>query len=701
MQKFQTDFHQIPISELSSEQAQKELSQLANLLKSLNHAYYNQDEPLVEDATYDKLRQRYNKIELLFPQFRQKDSISQKVGIKPTGGLQKCKHLIPMLSLDNVFDIREFEDFIKRIQRYLDLKPDELDNLHFVAEPKIDGLSINLTYKHGKLIQASTRGDGTTGEDVTENVKTLRNLPLTLTENYPDTIEIRGEVYISKQDFFNLNEEQEKNNKRLFANPRNAAAGSLRQLDPEITRSRPLSLFVYAQGYSDKSIADTHEHFLERLQQWGFTVNPLFKVVKNAWEAEEFQQSIIHQRSGLPYDIDGVVYKINSVTLQNRLGFIGRSPRWATAWKFPAEQAITRIKKIEIQVGRTGALTPVALLEPVNVGGVIVTRATLHNEDEIIRKDIREHDQVIIQRAGDVIPQILRVDISCNSQNRAAPFIFPTHCPVCGAIAEKPKNEAVSRCTGGLSCKAQIEERLIHFCSKDAFNIEGMGEKTVLDFFRMDLIKQPADIFRLYQHQQTILRLEGWGELSLKNLLTAIDQHRRISLDHFIYSLGIRRIGLTTAKILARYYTSYTNWKEQMLAARQTSSEERLILGSIEGIGPAIADEIVAFFTETHNLTTLQDLEKELTIQAVQYQQTGKLAGKTIVFTGTLSSMTRSEAKNIAERLGAKVTSSVSQKTDFVIEGTDGGSKARKAKELGLQCLDEQEWNELIGSEKT
>ena len=605
-----------------------------------------------------------------------------------------------MLSLDNVFDIREFEDFIKRIQRYLDLKPDELDNLHFVAEPKIDGLSINLTYKHGKLIQASTRGDGTTGEDVTENVKTLRNLPLTLPENYPDTIEIRGEVYISKQDFFNLNEEQEKNNKRLFANPRNAAAGSLRQLDPEITRSRPLSLFVYAQGYSDKSIADTHEHFLERLQQWGFTVNPLFKVVKNAREAEEFQQSIIHQRSGLPYDIDGVVYKINSVTLQNRLGFIGRSPRWATAWKFPAEQAITRIKKIEIQVGRTGALTPVALLEPVNVGGVIVTRATLHNEDEIIRKDIREHDQVIIQRAGDVIPQILRVDISCNSQNRAAPFKFPTHCPVCGAIAEKPKNEAVSRCTGGLSCKAQIEERLIHFCSKDAFNIEGMGEKTVLDFFRMDLIKQPADIFRLYQHQQTILRLEGWGELSLKNLLTAIDQHRRISLDHFIYSLGIRRIGLTTAKILARYYTSYTNWKEQMLAARQTGSEERLVLGSIEGIGPAIADEIVAFFTEMHNLTTLQDLEKELTIQDVQYQQTGKLAGKTIVFTGTLSSMTRSEAKNIAERLGAKVTSSVSQKTDFVIEGTDGGSKARKAKELGLQCLDEQEWNELIGSEK-
>ena len=605
-----------------------------------------------------------------------------------------------MLSLDNVFDIREFEDFIKRIQRYLDLKPDELDNLHFVAEPKIDGLSINLTYKHGKLIQASTRGDGTTGEDVTENVKTLRNLPLTLPENYPDTIEIRGEVYISKQDFFNLNEEQEKNNKRLFANPRNAAAGSLRQLDHEITRSRPLSLFVYAQGYSDKSIADTHEHFLERLQQWGFTVNPLFKVVKNAREAEEFQQSIIHQRSGLPYDIDGVVYKINSVTLQNRLGFIGRSPRWATAWKFPAEQAITRIKKIEIQVGRTGALTPVALLEPVNVGGVIVTRATLHNEDEIIRKDIREHDQVIIQRAGDVIPQILRVDISCNSQNRAAPFKFPTHCPVCGAIAEKPKNEAVSRCTGGLSCKAQIEERLIHFCSKDAFNIEGMGEKTVLDFFRMDLIKQPADIFRLYQHQQTILRLEGWGELSLKNLLTAIDQHRRISLDHFIYSLGIRRIGLTTAKILARYYTSYTNWKEQMQAARQTGSEERLVLGSIEGIGPAIADEIVAFFTETHNLTTLQDLEKELTIQDVQYQQTGKLAGKTIVFTGTLSSMTRSEAKNIAERLGAKVTSSVSQKTDFVIEGTDGGSKARKAKELGLQCLDEQEWNELIGSEK-
>ncbi len=701
MQKFQTNFYQIPPSKLSFEQAQQELNQLTIFLKKLDQAYYNKDMPLVDDATYDQLRQRFNSIEKNFPQFIRQDSASKTVGVKPTNGLKKSTHLIPMLSLDNIFKVEDFKEFIKRIQRYLGLTPKELKNLHFIAEPKIDGLSINLTYKHGKLIQASTRGDGTTGEDVTENIKTLRNLPLTLSDYFPDTIEIRGEVYISKQDFFSLNEEQEKNNKRLFANPRNAAAGSLRQLDPEITRSRPLSLFVYAQGYSDQPIADTHEHFLHHLQRWGFTVNPLFKVIQNAQEAEKFQQEIIYQRSALPYDIDGVVYKVNSIALQNRLGFIGRSPRWATAWKFPAEQVITRIEKIEIQVGRTGALTPVALLEPINVGGVIVTRATLHNEEEITRKDIREHDKVIVQRAGDVIPQILQVDPSSHSENRAQPFQFPTRCPICGSIAEKHQNEVVRRCTGGLTCKAQIEERIIHFCSKEAFNIKSMGKKTVLEFFYLKLIQQPADIFRLHNYHETILKRKGWGEPSLKNLLTAIDQHRKMPLDRFIYALGIRHIGIATAKILARHYSSYHNWKEQMLAARQIGSEERLNLESIEGIGPAIADEIAAFFTEKHNLITLHDLEKELTIQNVQYQQTGKLARKTVVFTGTLSNMTRSEAKNIAERLGAKVTGSISQKTDYVIEGHDGGSKARKARELGLICLNEQDWNKLVQSEET
>lgn len=698
MNSFLSPFSSIHPNQLTIEQAQKELLYLIKTLKDLDNAYYNQDEPLVDDATYDHLRQRYKSIEQFFPELIQDNNPGQTVGSKPTSGLKKCQHLIPMLSLDNVFNLEEFEEFIKRIQRFLDLTSEQLQNLNFVAEPKIDGLSINLTYKQGKLVQASTRGDGTTGEDVTENIKTLHNLPLTLTKNYPDIIEIRGEVYISKEDFFKLNDEQSKANKRLFANPRNAAAGSLRQLDPEMTRSRPLSLFVYAQGYSDQPIADTHEHFLQRLQQWGFTVNPLFKVVKNAQEAEIFQQNINTQRSSLSYDIDGVVYKVNSTALQNRLGFIGRAPRWATAWKFPAERAVTRLKKIDIQVGRTGALTPVALLEPVNVGGVIVTRATLHNEDEINRKDVRENDRVIIQRAGDVIPQILQVDPSYIQENRRPPFQFPSHCPVCGAIAEKPNNEVVRRCTGGLTCKAQMEERLIHFCSKDAFDIEGMGEKTIIDFFRADLIKQPADIFHLHQHQhqQTILQFEGWGELSLKNLLNAINQRRNIALDRFIYALGIRRIGITTAKILARYYSSYHHWKEQMLAARQIGSDERLILGSIEGIGPTIADEIVAFFVEKHNLTTLHDLEKEITIETVHQQTLGKLAGKTVVFTGTLSSMTRSEAKDIAERLGAKVTSSVSQKTDFIIEGVDGGSKARKAKELGLQCLNEDEWKALI-----
>ena len=419
MKKFQTDFYNIPVSELSVKQAYTELAQLTDILKSLDHAYYNNDEPLVDDAVYDKLRQRFNKIESQFPHLKKEDSASQKVGIKPTGGLKKCNHLTPMLSLDNVFNAEEFDKFIKRIQRYLDLKPDVIDNLHFIAEPKIDGLSVNMVYRQGKFVQASTRGDGITGEDVTENIKTLKDLPLKLLGDYPDIIEIRGEVYISKQDFLDLNNEQKKNNKRLFANPRNAAAGSLRQLDPEVTRSRPLSLFVYAQGYSDIPVADTHEQLLHKLQKWGFSINSLFRVVKNTHDAELFQKEIDTKRSDIPYDIDGVVYKVNSISLQNRLGFVGRSPRWAVAWKFLANYAITSIEKIDIQVGRTGALTPVAILKPVNIGGVMITRATLHNEEEIRNKDIREHDHVIVERSGDVIPKILKVDDSSySSRNR-------------------------------------------------------------------------------------------------------------------------------------------------------------------------------------------------------------------------------------------------------------------------------------------
>ncbi|EHD14153.1 putative DNA ligase [Commensalibacter intestini A911] len=697
MNSFQTPFSTIAFQDLTLDQAKEELSTLSDYLHQCDDAYYNQDNPVADDATYDQLRRRHKEIEAHFPELIEQNSPSQTVGSQPTSGLNKIKHRVPMLSLDNVFNGEEFQDFINRIQRYLDLKLHDLEHFTFVAEPKIDGLSINLTYEKGILTQASTRGDGTVGEDVTANIKTIASLPQQLTGNVPDVMEIRGEVYISKENFLKLNQEQEQANKRIFANPRNAAAGSLRQLDPEVTRARPLSLFVYAQGYSSQSIADTHDHFLKKLEAWGFDVNPLYQVVKNADEAEKFQQDLMTKRSGLPYDIDGIVYKVNTIALQNRLGFIGRSPRWATAWKFPAEQAITRLKKIDIQVGRTGALTPVALLEPINVGGVIVTRATLHNEDEIIRKDVRENDLVILQRAGDVIPQIVGVDPSTLETPRSEPYQFPTHCPVCGAHAEKPANEVVRRCTGGLTCNAQIEERLIHFCSKDAFDIEGMGNKTVSEFFHEGLIHQPADIFHLQNHQEKILHAEGWAELSLKNLLAAIENKKTISLDRFIYALGIRRIGIATAKVLAKHYTSYTNWGEQMLAARQIGSDERLTLGSIEGIGPAIADELVAFFSESHNQQALKDLHDVLNIQDVETTQEGILVGKILVFTGTLSTMTRSEAKDIAERLGAKVTSSVSAKTDYVIEGVDGGSKARKAKELNIKCLDEKEWRALIG----
>lgn len=697
MNSFQTPFSTITFQDLTLSQAKEELSTLSDYLRQCDDAYYNQDNPVADDATYDQLRRRHKEIETHFPELIEQNSPSQTVGSQPTSGLKKIKHRVPMLSLDNVFNGEEFQEFINRIQRYLDLKPHDLDHLTFVAEPKIDGLSINLTYEKGILTQASTRGDGTVGEDVTANIKTIASLPQQLTGNVPDIMEIRGEVYISKEDFLKLNQEQEQANKRIFANPRNAAAGSLRQLDPEVTRARPLSLFVYAQGYSSQSIADTHDHFLKKLTAWGFDVNPLYQVVKNADEAEKFQQDLMSKRSGLPYDIDGIVYKVNTITLQERLGFIGRSPRWATAWKFPAEQAITRLKKIDIQVGRTGALTPVALLEPINVGGVIVTRATLHNEDEIIRKDVRENDLVILQRAGDVIPQIVGVDPSTLETPRSESYQFPTDCPVCGAHAEKPVNEVVRRCTGGLTCNAQIEERLIHFCSKDAFDIEGMGNKTVSEFFHEGLIHQPADIFHLQNHQDKILHAEGWAELSLRNLLAAIENKKTISLDRFIYALGIRRIGIATAKVLAKHYTSYTNWVEQMLAARQIGSDERLTLGSIEGIGPAIADELVAFFSESHNQQALKDLNDVLDIQDVETTQEGILVGKVLVFTGTLSTMTRSEAKDIAERLGAKVTSSVSAKTDYVVEGVDGGSKARKAKELNIKCLDEKEWRVLIG----
>jgi DNA ligase (NAD+) len=600
-----------------------------------------------------------------------------------------------MLSLDNAFDATEFAEFCTRAKRFLG----RTEPLVFVAEPKIDGLSINLTYERGHFVRGATRGDGTEGEDVTANLRTIRSIPERLHGDAPTLIEIRGEVFMTKADFLALNQAQAEAGAKVFANPRNAAAGSLRQLDVRITAGRPLSLFAYAQGETTQPVAETHWDYLQRLKGWGFDVNPLSRRLGNESDAEAFHGEIGLARSGLGYDIDGVVYKIDDLGLQRRLGFVGRAPRWAIAWKFPAEQATTVLRDIRIQVGRTGALTPVAELEPVNVGGVLVARATLHNEDEIARKDIRVGDTVVLQRAGDVIPQIVSV-VTERRPADAVPYVFPEICPACGSHAVRPPGEVVRRCTGGLICPAQRVERLIHFVSRPAFDIDGLGEKTIQEFYNEGWLHGPADLFKLPEREAAIAVREGWGKLSAANLSKAIAARRRVPLERFIYALGIRRIGATNAKLLARHYGSFANWRTQMLAATTVGSDERLELGSISGIGPTIAEELTDFFGEARNLAALDELAGELTIEDAARADAADspIVGKTVVFTGTLETMTRPEAKARAESLGAKVTDSVSKKTDIVVVGADAGSKARKATELGVRTMTEAEWQDLVGS---
>ncbi|MDE2318309.1 MAG: NAD-dependent DNA ligase LigA [Rhodospirillales bacterium] len=662
------------------------LNALLAKIAAANTAYHEHDAPEIADAEYDALRREAEAILAAHPEWREDAKALAQVGAKPASGFKKIIHRTPMLSLDNVFDAAEFVEFIARIRRFLGLKGEALE---FVAEPKMDGLSISLTYEHRKFARAATRGDGTEGEDVTENILTLQNLPRELPKDAPDFIEIRGEVYMTKADFLALNASQA----RQFANPRNAAAGSLRQLDASITAKRKLSLFAYAQGESSAPVAKTHWEYLETLKRWGFGVNPLSRRVPENG-AEAFQTEIGEARAALPYDIDGVVYKINDLALQSRLGFVGRAPRWAVAWKFPAEKARTILEDIEIQVGRTGALTPRARLQPVNVGGVLVTYATLHNEDEIARKDVRIGDVVELQRAGDVIPQILGV----LKRGGGEAFKFPGHCPVCGSLAVRVDDDVVRRCTGGLTCPAQMVERLIHFCSRGAFDIEGMGEKTVREFHEAGLLRGAPDIFALPAHEAEIARREGWGEVSAAKLSAAIASRQRIGLARFIFALGIRRIGENNAKLLARHYGSYAQWKEAMLAAQIIGSDARLELGSISGIGPAIAQDLLAFFAEDHNLATLEGLERAVLVQDEEAAAAidSPLAGKVMVFTGTLS-MARPEAKARAEALGAKVTESVSKKTDYVVVGEDAGSKAKKATELGLTILTELQFRDLAG----
>ncbi len=698
------------IQDLTELDAVIELASLARDIARHDRLYHSKDQPEITDAEYDALVARNRALEARFPHLIRSDSPSRRVGAPVAEGFAKSRHGEPMLSLDNVFSPEEFSDFGKRIRRFLGLS--ETEALAFVGEPKIDGLSINLLYENGVFIKGATRGDGAEGEDVTANLLTIPSLPRHLKPPFPASIEIRGEVFMEKADFISFRATQEEAAEArearraageklgdavvIPANPRNAAAGALRQLDARITATRPLKLLAYAMGAASEAPAETHHDFLDELRRWGFAVNPLSQRLESEDAAENFQAEIGVGRAALAYDIDGVVYKLDRIDWQRRLGFVGRAPRWAVAWKFPAEQAVTKLLDIEIQVGRTGALTPRAVMEPVNVGGVVVRHATLHNEDEIARKDVRIGDTVILQRAGDVIPQILGVVLEKRPTD-AQPYAFPLNCPACGSHAIRDGEDVVRRCTGGLTCPAQTTERLRHFVSRRAMDIEGLGEENIQTLFDAGLIKSPADIFRLHQKQEILAGFEGWGERKIVKLLEAIEARRSGALERFIFALGIRRIGEQNAKLLARHYHSLEAWRAAMIAAHIIGSEAREELGSIQGIGPAIAEELVEFFAEPRNLATLDDLAAEvlpLPVEATSAADSA-FAGRTMVFTGTLEKMTRDEAEALAERLGAKVTKSVSKKTDFVVVGADAGSKAAKAAELGVKTLTEAEWMEM------
>ena len=673
---------------LTEEEARDLLASLAEELARHDRLYYREDAPEIDDAAYDALRRRNASLEQRFPALIRADSPSARVGSAPEGAFAKIVHAVPMLSLDNVFDRDGFVGFEARARRFLGLGAEAA--LPLVAEPKIDGLSISLTYEDGRLARAATRGDGLTGEDVTANVRALgeRFAPERLAGEAPALIEVRGEVFLGKAEFLRLNETQAEAGGRVFANPRNAAAGSLRQLDASVTAKRPLALFAYAQGRSSEKVAASHHAFLDRLRGWGFDVNPLSALVEGAEAAASFQARMATERAGLAYDIDGVVYKIDDLALQERLGFAGRAPRWATAWKFPAERATTVLEEILIQVGRTGALTPVAKLLPVNVGGVLVSRATLHNEDEIRRKDIRVGDTLVLQRAGDVIPQVVEVLLERRPEG-TAPFEPLSVCPVCGSAAVRPDGEVVRRCTGGLVCGAQTVERMIHLVSRGAFDIEGLGERTIAEFHAEGWLREPADIFRLRAHEAAISGREGWGAASTRNLLAAIDERRRITMARFIFALGIRRIGEANAKLLARHYGDVETWIGAMIEAREAGSDARASLGGIARVGTSIAEELITFFTEERNVAVVRALAAEMAAIEPEAAVEGALSGQTIVFTGTLETMTRPEAKAMAERLGARVTDTVSRKTDLVVLGREAGSKAKRAAELEVRTVDE------------
>ncbi|MFW6027479.1 MAG: NAD-dependent DNA ligase LigA [bacterium] len=794
----------IPVDELTEEDAARELERLAAEIAEHDRLYYEENAPRISDAEYDALRRRNEAIEARFPELIRSDSPSYRVGVEPSEKFEKVTHAVPMLSLGNAFDDEEVADFIARVRRFLNIKSTE--ELALLVEPKIDGLSLSLRYEKGRLIHGATRGDGRVGEDVTRNVRTIREIPNTLkAENPPEIFEVRGEVYMAHEDFRALNERQREAGQQVFANPRNAAAGSLRQLDPGVTQRRPLRFFAYGWGDASDLPADRQSAVVHAIGEWGFRINPLTRVVRTLEKILEAYHDIESKRAHLGYDIDGVVYKVDRLDWQERLGFISRAPRWAIAHKFPPEQAQTVLNDIEIQVGRTGALTPVAKLKPVTVGGVVVSNATLHNEDEIAHKDVRIGDTVIVQRAGDVIPQIVRV-IKEQRPKQARRFEFPDTCPVCGSHAVRDVDpatgepEAVRRCTGGLVCRAQAVERLKHFVSRDAFDIEGLGAKQVEAFWEEGRIRTPADIFRLEARDGVdfppLAQKEGWGETSASNLFRAIRERKSVPLDRFIHALGIRHIGHSNARLLARHYETWDAFNQEtehaarrvseayrearkksglnheatvaavdLLATRSTGALERfhkalasrdgedrealaewaaeslritepaaaelaralresakasgrlplheraaaLIRAvreiwaaaepfeSISGMGRVVVRSLIDFFAEERNARAVRELLKEVEVEPVTTAAASPVTGKTVVFTGTLERMTRNEAKARAESLGAKVSGSVSAKTDYVVAGPGAGSKLKKAQELKVRVLSEDEWLDLVG----
>jgi DNA ligase (NAD+) len=700
-----SDTSRIPVEELTPPQAERELLRLAQEISAHDKRYYQEDAPTVSDAAYDALRRRNGSIEERFPALIRPDSPSRRIGAAPAQKFAKVRHALPMLSLGNALSDTEVTEFVERVRRFLRLAPE--DNLAVTAEPKIDGLSCSLRYEFGRLVRGATRGDGNEGEDVTANVRTLADIPKHLRGRVPEICEVRGEVYMTKSAFLALNERQSAAGKQVFANPRNSAAGSLRQLDSSITASRPLGFFSYAWGEMSEMPAQSQSEMIEWFTARGFKTNPLMKLCRTVDEMLAFHRDIEVQRGTLDYDIDGVVYKVDRLDWQQRLGFVSRNPRWAIAHKFPAEKAITVVKAIDIQVGRTGALTPIARLEPVTVGGVVVSNATLHNEEEIERLGVRVGDSVRIQRAGDVIPQVLGV-VKERPRGRK-PYRFPKTCPcpletqvVREAIAGGEEG-ARSRCSGEFACPFQRVEHLIHFVSRRAFDIEGLGEKQIALFFENKWVQEPADIFTLQRRNERI-RLEeheGFGALSVQNLFRAIEARRQIALERFIYALGIRHVGETTARALGRGYGSWEAFYRACLAVTAGDVEVRTEMDNLDQIGDTVIEAIAAYFGERHNRGIVERLTAQVTIlEAEQPASTSAVAGKTIVFTGALEEMTRDEAKAMAERLGAKVAGSVSKKTDYVVAGPGAGSKLDKARAAGVRVLSEQEWFKLVGEQR-